>query len=155
MRCNKKEIKKPTLVFGPCTLCLQQCLHLGWHTLEKVLNKVILNLPPLLLQGCPHLIAIAQERALGLHPPVQIFPYMFNDIHVWTTGGPIQNIELCLLKPILSDLGSVLQITVLLKVDILLVDPKVLQGPQDVVIEDLSVEGAIHIAFNVNNVTHT
>jgi hypothetical protein len=89
MRHNKKEIKKPTLVFGPCTLCLQQCLHLGWDTLKKVLNKVALNLLPLFLQGCSHLIAIAWKRAMGLHPPVQIFPHVFNDIHVWAIGGLI------------------------------------------------------------------
>ncbi len=130
-------------------------MHLGWHTLEKALNKVVLNPLPLLLQGCPHLIVIAWERASGLHPSVQIVPSMFDDIHVWAAGGPIENIKLCLLEPILGDLGSVLWITVLLKVYILLVDPKVLQGPQDIIIEDLSVESTVHIVFDANNATYT
>ena len=48
-----------------------------------------------------------------------------------------------------------LQITILLKVYILFVDPKVLQGPQNIIIEDLSVEGTIYIAFDANDVTYT
>ena len=61
---------------------------------------------------------------------------MFNNIHIGATGRPIQHIELFAFEPVLCQSRSVLRIVVLLKVDVLLVDFKVLQGAKNIVVEN-------------------
>jgi hypothetical protein len=79
---------------------------------------------------------IPWKRTLSAHPSIQILPYMFDDIHIRATGRPIQHIELFAFEPVTCQPRSVLRVVVLLKVYVLFVDFKVLQGAKDIIIED-------------------
>ena len=84
---------------------------------------------------------------------LQIFPQVFNDVHIWAAGRPIKFINLFCLEPVLSKTRGVLQVTVLLEIDILLVDLQVPQGTQDVIVKDLNIKFCVHVALNATNAT--
>ena len=76
---------------------------------------------------------------------------MFYDIYVRAVWGPFKFVDLLLVEPISGEAGCVLWIIILLKVDILLVDPKITEGPKKFVIKDLGVKLCIHDALDVTN----
>ena len=102
----------------PCmtTICLYHSCHSFRHALIKLVNILLLNLPPFLLQCVPHVPSVPQEWASSVYSALQILPQTLNDVHIWAAGRPIQFIDLLFLEPILSKERGMLQIIVLLKI---------------------------------------
>ena len=82
------------------------------------------KLPLLLIRcfpsPCPFLIAAALKLhqvgwEASVHSHFQISPETFNQIQVWAVAGPLKDIHIVVLKPLLWYLGCVLRIVVLLK----------------------------------------
>jgi len=89
---------------------------------------------------------IVRKWVPGVHPMIQVVPGVPNDIHIRAIWWPREYIKLCLQKLSCGEVGFMLGIIVLLKIDVLFLDLGVPETPKKVIIEDFNVELHVHVA---------
>ncbi len=65
-------------VSGVTSICLTQCNTSPSHRVDQVVDCVLLNVGPLLFNGCANLLDIGRNWNTLSYTPIQSIPNMFN-----------------------------------------------------------------------------
>ena len=127
-------------IFGVSTFRFQHSSNTPGHALDEIDARLLWDLLPLVLHTLPQLVDAGRLGLVRCELSLEVTPQMLDRIQVWRLRRPFQHLDLVVFEPLTGEMGGVLGVVVLLEDDFFLLQLVELEGPEELVSEDVRVE---------------
>ncbi len=126
------------------TICLTQCNTSPSHRVDQVVDCGLWDVGPLLFNGCVKLLDIGRNWNTLSYTPIQSIPNMLNVWHVRWVCWPSKNWEVFSFQELCTDPCNMGPCIIMLQHEVMVVDERHNNGPQDFVTVSLCIQNAIN-----------
>ncbi len=131
-------------VSGVTTICLTQCNKSLSLRVDQVVDCGLLNVGPLLFNGCAKLLDISRNWNRLLYTPIQSIPNMLNGWHVRWVSWPCKNWDVFSYQELCTNPCNMGLCIIMLQHEVMVVYKWHNNGPQDLVTVSLCIKNAIN-----------
>ncbi len=123
---------------------LTQCNTSPSHRVDQVVDCGLLNVGPLLFNGCVKLLDIGRNWNMLSYTPIQSIPNMLNGWQVWWVCWPFKNWDVFSFQEFCTDPFNTGTCIIMLQHEVMAMDEWHNNGPQNLVTVSLWIQNAIN-----------
>ena len=151
-----KSILWQALIVYPITFGFDNGFTTLGHCCYDFLTLFLGHFVPRLVDALPMLDHTRRRGVVvPVKPTLKQRPHILNGIKVRRLCGPLHNLEILVCKPFLNDFGGVLGIVVMLEDHSLGINPIILRGLLEIILQDDKVEILVKDIINLDDITRS